>query len=124
MKKFRGKYTIKDILAGIKKHGGLMPFVEAEGISRRGVQYFMRKHEIEAAGIVGVHSNKNVSPVAAGEIGSPDGKRETLKGKRFVFTCAQNNTFINKNFWQSLQVFCEHKGAKLHVSRFAYNKAG
>lgn len=65
---------------------------------------------------------KELKPLASGNMGAP--QREQLKGTRFIFTSAQNNTHINKKFWASLQTFCKHKCAKLYVSRFTYNKSG
>lgn len=63
-------------------------------------------------------------PVAGGTISAPDETRRKLKGKRFVFTSAQNNTFLHDQFFNALENFCEDKGAKLCVSRFTYNKNG
>jgi hypothetical protein len=40
--------------------------------------------------------------------------------KRYLLTCAQNNTEIHHEFWKNLLVFAEHVGAKVHVSRFTY----
>jgi hypothetical protein len=63
-------------------------------------------------------------PIAAGIKTAPDDKRRKLAGKRFVFTAAQNNTYLHEEFWQSLTRFCTKTGAQLYVSRFTYNKAG
>ncbi len=63
-----------------------------------------------------------MKPLALGTKDSPDKKRKKLTGKRFVFTSAQNNTYINKEFFQSLLKFCEINGAQLVVSRYSYNK--
>lgn len=40
--------------------------------------------------------------------------------KRYLFTCAQNNTDIFKPFWENLLVLRDHYDAKLHVSRLVY----
>lgn len=65
------------------------------------------------------------APRAAGTIKSPDEGRRSLwpARSRFVVTCAQNNTLLHENFWQSLTRFCEKTNAQLMVSRFTYNKA-
>lgn len=63
-------------------------------------------------------------PLYGGEIASPDAKRPRLEGRRFVFTCAQNNTEVHPEFWKSLLHFCETNGAQLGVSRITYNKRG
>lgn len=65
------------------------------------------------------------APRAAGTIKSPDEGRRSLwpARSRFVVTCAQNNTLLHENFWQSLTRFCEKTNAQLLISRFTYNKA-
>lgn len=41
--------------------------------------------------------------------------------KRFIFTCAQNDTPVVAPFWRNLVAYSEHLGAELHVVGFAYN---
>ena len=40
---------------------------------------------------------KSEKPLASGTIHNPIESRAKLKGKRFVFTCAQNNTHVHKD---------------------------
>lgn len=40
--------------------------------------------------------------------------------KRYLFTCAQNNTDVFMPFWKNLLVLKEHYEAELHVARFVY----
>lgn len=63
-------------------------------------------------------------PVASGEIDSPDTKRRKLQGNKFVFTSAQNNTYVHDKFLKSLLHYCEQEGAELIVGTFHYNKSG
>lgn len=63
-------------------------------------------------------------PIVGGSIEPFDIQRTALKGKRFVFTSAQNNTALHEQFFNALTKFCDHRNAKLFVSRFSYNKAG
>jgi hypothetical protein len=63
-------------------------------------------------------------PLASGTMLSPDEKRQQLKGKRFVITSAQNNTFIVKPFLQALEIYAETHQAQLLISTFTYNKNG
>lgn len=65
-----------------------------------------------------------IKPKAAGEVDAPDVTRSKLIGKRFVFTSAQNNTYVHKGFLKALELFCATNDADLVVSRFAYNKSG
>ncbi|QPC44949.1 hypothetical protein HW532_20950 [Kaustia mangrovi] len=63
-------------------------------------------------------------PLAGGTLEAPDERRRTLPGRRFLFTAAQNNTFLHTPFWEALLHFAELNDAELHVSRFSYNKTG
>jgi hypothetical protein len=63
-------------------------------------------------------------PIASGEKQEPHVKRGKLHGKRFVFTSAQNNTFVHKEFLQSLKQYCAENDAQLIVGTFHYNKNG
>tara|TARA_R110000850_G_scaffold4741_2_gene20905 strand:+ start:276 stop:1868 length:1593 start_codon:yes stop_codon:yes gene_type:complete len=63
-------------------------------------------------------------PVASGEIHTPDDVRQELSGKRFVFTSAQNNTFVHDKFLKTLEGYCLHNEAELIVGTFHYNKKG
>lgn len=66
----------------------------------------------------------DVRPVAAGEIHTPEARREVLTGKRYVFTSAQNNTFVHDKFLESLLHYCAENDAELIVSTFSYNLNG
>lgn len=61
-------------------------------------------------------------PVAAGTTVRPHKRRENFSGKRYVFTSAQNNTYVHENFLKSLENYCEHNDAELVVGTFNYNK--
>lgn len=67
---------------------------------------------------------EDTRPVAGGTIDPPDRRRGSIAGKRFVFTSAQNNTFVHEQFWDNLLTFCEHNDAQLVVGKFRYNKSG
>lgn len=69
-------------------------------------------------------AEEDTRPVAGGTIDPPDQRRDNLAGKRFVFTSAQNNTFVHPVFWENLLRFCDHKDARLVVGKFRYNKSG
>lgn len=59
--------------------------------------------------------------------GQPVPNSETwgeLKGKKFVFTSAQNNTDVNGAFLDALESYCKHENARLLIGPFTYNKHG
>lgn len=62
-------------------------------------------------------------PKAAGKVHAPDHYRRKLEGDRFVFTYAQNNTYLHYDFWAALQHYCAVNNAQLGVARGTYNKA-
>lgn len=47
-------------------------------------------------------------------------KRGTVK--RYILTCAQNNTHVHSAAWESIKALAKHYDAEILVSRFAYNK--
>lgn len=64
------------------------------------------------------------SPIAGGTYSEPKELQGSFKGKRFVFTSAQNNTFSHKPFVDSLLHYVDYIGAELVVGTFSYNKNG
>lgn len=64
------------------------------------------------------------NPIAGGTYSEPKELQGNFKGKRFVFTSAQNNTFSHKPFVDSLLHYVNHVGAELVVGTFSYNKNG
>lgn len=67
---------------------------------------------------------EDTRPIAGGTIEPPDSRRGTLTGRAFVFTAAQNNTFVHDAFWNNLLTFCQHRDAQLVVGKFRYNRSG
>ena len=64
-------------------------------------------------------------PVAAGYYEDPNLADGAPLGEGiYVFTSAQNNTFVHKNFLATIEKYCEYNDAQLFVSGFTYNKNG
>lgn len=89
------------------------------GVGKSTVGDFLRKETYKD--FWEAHEDK---PVAAGDIICPEKSRSSLSGKRFVFTSAQNNTYVHDGFLKSLLVYCEHNEAELIVGTFHYNLKG
>lgn len=110
--------------------------LQGYGISERTIRHRLQKaypgynkpskavHSTDAGRDVQDDANGVQKPLAGGTLLAPDKRRGSLSGKRFVFTAAQNNTYIHEDFFASLMNFCEHNDAQLIVSRFSYNKSG
>ena len=67
-------------------------------------------------------SPEPAAPIIGGELRSPASRRAKTTARTLVFTCAQNNTRLHEDFWQSLMHFVQHKNAELHVAQITYNK--
>ena len=66
-------------------------------------------------------------PIAGGAVHAPHVRRASLgagPGDVFVFTAAQNNTYIHPEFLAALESYCAKRRARLIVSPFTYNKNG
>lgn len=74
--------------------------------------------------VTGSSKKEDTRPIAAGVVTAPDKRRGVLTGRRFVFTTAQNNTYVHQEFYESLQQFCKEREAQLIVSTITYNKSG
>jgi len=67
-----------------------------------------------------------LKPVVGGQVRAT--RMETLeqpaKGRvqRYIFTCAQNNTHLNRAVWDNLLALAKHYDARVMVSRFVYDK--
>ncbi|MCP4897730.1 MAG: hypothetical protein GY906_12220 [bacterium] len=85
------------------------------GIPRSTVRHYQRK--MGAAPL----------PIAGGDTVGMVARKLPLppKGevKRYILTCAQNNTHLHESTWANLIALTEHYEAQLFVSRFMYNKA-
>ena len=68
----------------------------------------------------------DAKPIARGTIVRPHKVRATMPEdkKVFLFTSAQNNTHVHKQFWGTLLQVAKHRQASLHVGTFIYNKNG
>lgn len=71
-----------------------------------------------------IYADIKQEPETPGELVAPDSKREWAAGSTHVFTCAQNNTKLHDNFWDSLMHYVDAHDATLHVSKFLYMTTG
>jgi hypothetical protein len=86
------------------------------GIDRRTMDVFLDRHASDI-------KTQKVQPMV-GELSQTDildhGTPSTTK--RYLLTCAQNNTRVHSGFWANLTAFADHIDATIKVSRFTYNK--
>lgn len=67
---------------------------------------------------------KEAKAVKGGRLSAPDEFRDRLKGQRFIFTVAQNNTMLHEKFWKTLTRMAKKRKAQLCVGTLTYNKNG
>jgi len=64
-------------------------------------------------------------PVVGGEVHARSAKKMALPKRgdvrRYILTCAQNNTHHHPDAWANLIALAEHLNAEILISRFAYN---
>ena len=70
----------------------------------------------------------DLAPEVNGTMSDPAARRVQVSSnksvRRYVFTCAQNNTeLIPPDWWAALMHLVHHYDAELHVSQFTYNKS-
>ena len=126
--------TPKQLVKLYEKYGSL------KGIARNTdlTYYGVRKVYVEAVDLglidqlsVGAKSREETKapePLVEGRIKVPQATMYVLpekgKVKRYLLTCAQNNTKLHKTFWENLHAFAEYHDAEVLISRFSYFKSG
>ena len=97
------------------KHGGSVAAIAQEMGLARGTVH----HHIEKMGGI-------KRPLAAGSVKGIIEEQASLPTKnhvkRYICTSAQNNTFVNKPFWNNLKALAEHYDAEILVGTFSYNQ--
>lgn len=68
----------------------------------------------------------NDKPLAGGTLQKPHEKRSKVRSdkKSFIFTSAQNNSFVHEGFLGALKVCADHINADIIVGTYTYNKSG
>jgi hypothetical protein len=98
--------------------------LKEEGYSRRKIGVMLGIPESTIRAWEGKGWLEQERYVAGGSIIRPHQKRKKLTGKRYVFTSAQNNTFVHEDFLKSIHQYLKHNDAELIVGTFSYNKSG
>lgn len=103
----------------LDEEGSERKAAEKLGISRRTLRTSMERYaRYVDEGLIGD------KPLYKGQISATQRPvREVPKVgvKRYILTCAQNNTPIHSDVWRNLLAIAEHYDAEIMVSRFTYN---
>lgn len=94
----------------IVKHGGVRAAHRASGIP-----YTTLQNRWKSA------IKNDLVPTAKGSVSLPE--QATLSPGIYIFTCAQNNTHVNKEVWENLEALARYYNAEIKVSTFTYDLA-
>ena len=113
--KQQGELQRERIAELYSKHGGNVAAIAQEMGLARGTVH----HHIEKMGGI-------KRPLAAGSVKGTVEEQAKLPTKnhvkRYILTAAQNNTFVNKPFWNNLKALAAHYDAEILVGTFSYNQ--
>ena len=74
------------------------------------------------------HGDKTAAPKVEGQVHAKQARSFALPAygqvKRYLFSCAQNNTKLHTGLWTNLLALAAHYDAEIHISRFTYSKTG
>ena len=110
------KVTTEQVAASFTKNSGNVSAAARElGITRATVRKALRKTELAKKPLVG-GDNKGYSKTTKARL--PE------KGcvKTYICTSAQNNTKVNKPFWEALLALADHYAAEVLVGTYSYNQ--
>lgn len=96
----------------LEAHGGnVSATARALGVTRAKLQRRLRK-----ADMWGISAHGEVLATPARRLEGQAGQV-----RRYVLTCAQNNTKVHPEFWGNLEALAGHYGAEIMVARIRYN---
>ena len=110
------KYTTEQVAEAFTRNGGNVSATSRElNIGRSAIRQALRKTGLTKKPLVG-GDNKGHSKTV--KVNLP------AKGliKRYICTSAQNNTHVNKPFWNALLTLADHYDAEILVGTFSYNQ--
>lgn len=91
---------------------------EVTGVSRSSVLKFLNKKSYKD------WWEQNDKPIAYGDLHDHHTNIKKMKNKRYLLTCAQNNTFAHKKFLKTLEVAKQRLDAEILVGTCSYNTNG
>lgn len=108
--------TNEEVAKAFDKCGNVLKTAKYLGVARSTVQHHLDQlgirpgKELAGGSLDGDIKERSVPLPAEGQV------------KRYLLTCAQSNTYLNDNVWDTLLGIAKYYGAELHISRFSYNK--
>lgn len=110
------KFTTEQVAEAFTRNSGNVSATSRElGLGRSAIRKAIRKTDLHKKPLVG-GDNKGFSKTTKALL-----PRKNLI-KRYICTSAQNNTIVNKPFWEALLLLADHYDAELLVGTFSYNQ--
>lgn len=127
--------TPKQAVAVVKKYGAVLTAARALGVDREVV-----RRPYDRAVKMGLAKPASFTPVKIQKMARDAEKKPVVGGRvhylrrdtmplpqkgairRYIVTCAQNNTAVHGGLWRNLMVLRQARDAQILVSRFTYNK--
>jgi hypothetical protein len=120
-------YTLKDdsvklLVIQLSRDGySLRNISQVTGIGKTTVAEFLRRETYADWWNLYEEGKIERQEVLSGKIEDPSYERVKLSHKRYVITSAQNNTYVNEAFFDSLINYCQHNNAEFLISTFTYS---
>lgn len=116
--------TISDLYA---QHGSLRAIARAKGWAYSSVQAAYATAVSQSLMPVipmgaKTHAHHKTTIVSKQRVKALRAKR--TRHRRYILTCAQNNTNVHAEVWKSLKTLAKHYGAEIFVSAILYSKRG
>lgn len=110
------KTTTSIVIEAYQRNAGNVCITAKElNLSRGTIYHHLKKEGIDRTKKLVDGSTSEIEPV-------PFKLPKKAQVKRFILTCAQNNTHVNRPVWDNLLALAEHYNAQVMVGTFTYNQ--
>lgn len=126
--------TPKQFVKAFKKHGSIKAVArQTDGLTYHGARKLYLQAvedqlmDPQPVGRKSREQSKTPEPVIEGTVKALKTHSFDVPTKgvrRYLFTCAQNNTKLFEPLWRNLLVLADHYDAQIHVARFTYIRSG
>jgi hypothetical protein len=110
------KVSMEQVVQTWQRLGGNVTATARElGVGRQSIYHHLKKAKVDT-------TKKLASGNVSGIQPTPCVMPKKSQIRRFILTCAQNNTHVHRPVWDSLRALADHYNARIMVGTFSYNK--